>query len=86
MDTKKEAKNYLDKYFKSQYFNETDLEYKSLVRLLNKAQKAVKNNAVLPLVSNAKRTVCDCEKQAGSFDLKTNEITCWNCGKTRKAN
>lgn len=50
MDTKKEVEKYLDKYFKHQYFNETDLEYKSLVRLLNKAQKEVKNNAVLPHV------------------------------------
>ncbi len=37
MDIKKEAKKYLNKYFKSQYLNETDDEYKSLVRLLNKA-------------------------------------------------
>ena len=37
MDTKKEAKKYLDKYFKAQYLKETDDEYKSLVRLLNKA-------------------------------------------------
>ena len=37
MDTKKEAKKYLNKYFKSQYLKETDDEYKSLVRLLNKA-------------------------------------------------
>ena len=37
MDTKKEAKKYLNKYFKKQYLKETDDEYKSLVRLLNKA-------------------------------------------------
>jgi hypothetical protein len=37
MDTKKEAKKYLNKYFKAQYLKETDDEYKSLVRLLNKA-------------------------------------------------
>ena len=37
MDTKKEAKKYLNKYFKAQYLKETDNEYKSLVRLLNKA-------------------------------------------------
>jgi hypothetical protein len=43
MDTKKQAKKYLNKYFKSQYINENDDEYKSLVRLLNKAQKQVKN-------------------------------------------
>jgi len=37
MDTKKEAKKYLNRYFKAQYLKETDHEYKSLVRLLNKA-------------------------------------------------
>ncbi len=37
MDTKKEAKKYLNKYFKAQYINEDDAEYKALVRLLNKA-------------------------------------------------
>ena len=37
MDTKKEAKKYLNKYFKAQYLKETDEEFKSLVRLLNKA-------------------------------------------------
>ena len=37
MDTKKEAKKYLNKYFKAQYLKETDNEYKALVRLLNKA-------------------------------------------------
>lgn len=37
MDTKKEAKKYLNKYFKAQYLKETDDEYKSLVTLLNKA-------------------------------------------------
>ena len=37
MDTKKEARKYLNKYFKAQYLKETDDEYKSLVRLLNKA-------------------------------------------------
>ena len=51
MDTKKEAKKYLNKYFKSQYINENDDEYKSLVRLINKAQKQVKN-CNTPDVSN----------------------------------
>ena len=37
MDAKKEAKKYLNKYFKAQYLKETDDEYKALVRLLNKA-------------------------------------------------
>ena len=46
MDTKIEAMKYLNKYFKSQYINENDDEYKSLVRLLNKAQKRVKNCSI----------------------------------------
>ena len=76
MDTKKEAKKYLDKYFKAQYFNENDLEYKLLVRLLNKAQKAVKNNAVLPLVSNL---VCKCP--ICSTKMKGIELTHYKCKK-----
>lgn len=59
MDIKKEAKKYLNKYFKSQYINENDDEFKSLVRLLNKAQKAVRNCSIQP-VSNAKRTCPYC--------------------------
>ncbi|HRW21574.1 MAG TPA: hypothetical protein P5509_06345 [Bacteroidales bacterium] len=35
-------------------------------------------------VSVAKRTVCDCSKQAGSLNLLTGEFTCWNCGKITK--
>lgn len=35
MEAKKEAKKYLDKYFKEQYINEKDDEFKALVRLLN---------------------------------------------------
>ena len=42
MNTKKEVKKYLSKYFKSQYFDENDAEFKSLVRLLNKAQRVGK--------------------------------------------
>jgi hypothetical protein len=37
MDTKKEAKKYLNKYFKAQYIEETDDEFKGLVKILNKA-------------------------------------------------
>jgi hypothetical protein len=37
MDTKKEAKKYLNKYFKAQYINETDDEFKDLVKILNEA-------------------------------------------------
>lgn len=38
MDTKEEAKKYLNKYFKAQYLKEEDAEFKALVRLLNKAR------------------------------------------------
>lgn len=37
MDFRKQAKSYLDRYFKSQYINESDAEFKALVRLLKKA-------------------------------------------------
>jgi len=39
MDAKKEAKKYLNKYFKSCYLEADDHEFKALVRLINKAAK-----------------------------------------------
>lgn len=39
MDSKLEVKKYFKKYFKEQYFNKHDSEFKSLVRLINKAKK-----------------------------------------------
>jgi len=52
MDTKKEAQKYLNKYFKAQFINENDDEYKSLVRLLNKAQKQVKNCSIPAVIKS----------------------------------
>ena len=43
MNTKVEAKKYMNKYFKAQYINENDDEFKALVRLLNKSKKTVKD-------------------------------------------
>ncbi len=40
MENKKIAKKYLNKYFKSHYIEESDLEFKSLVRILNKSSKS----------------------------------------------
>ena len=34
-------KQYFNKYFKKQYFNESDLEFKSLITILNKKDKAI---------------------------------------------
>ena len=42
MDTKKEARKYMNKYFKQHYLDDNTHEFKSLVRLLNKARKPVK--------------------------------------------
>lgn len=39
MQNKKIAKRYLNKYFKSSYLEENDIELKSLVRILNKVEK-----------------------------------------------
>ena len=64
MDTKKEAKKYLNKYFKSQYINENDDEYKSLVRLLNKAQKQVKN-CTIPVVVGRSEQLPPCNNCQG---------------------
>lgn len=37
MENKKIIKKYLNKYFKNNYIEEKDIEFKSLVRILNKA-------------------------------------------------
>jgi len=79
MDTKKEAKKYLNKYFKAQYIYENDLEFKSLVRLLNKAQKAVKNRST-PAVNGQKiqsNCVHSYEHIATVRELK---FKCKSCG------
>ena len=55
MDAKKEAKKYLNKYFKAQYLKETDDEYKSLVRLLNKALR------IHDVVGQSEQLVCEHE-------------------------
>ena len=48
------AKKYLNKYFKSQYINENDYEFKALVRLLNKAQK------IRPIIEPEVKEYCSC--------------------------
>jgi hypothetical protein len=57
MDTKKEAKKYLNRYFKSQYINENDDEFKSLVRLLNKTVKNCSIPPVRALFQNFKKLI-----------------------------
>ena len=42
MDNKKIVKQYFNKYFKAQYFEESDKEFKALVRMLYKKDKEVK--------------------------------------------
>ena len=44
----------------------------------------VKNLAIADVTKVKVDLVCDCTKQAGSLNLKTNEVTCWNCGAIRK--
>ena len=39
MNNNKIARKYFNKYFKEQYFKESDDEFKSLVRILNKKDK-----------------------------------------------
>lgn len=53
MDTKKEAKKYLNKYFKAQYIKETDDEFKGLVKILNKALR------IPNVVGQSEQLVCD---------------------------
>ena len=59
MDTKKEAKKYLNKYFKAQYLKETDDEYKALVRLLNKALR------IHDVVGRNEQFYCTCSRAKG---------------------
>ena len=47
--------------------------------------KLDKNTLPIPdVVKDKVDLVCDCTKQAGSLNLKNNEVTCWNCGAIRK--
>ena len=79
MDTNKEAKKYLNKYFKSQYLKETDDEYKALVRLLNKALR------IHDVVGRSEQLVCDyCgkDKEEGLDHCECYNGTSW----VKKAN
>ena len=79
MDTKKEARKYLNKYFKAQYLKETDDEYKSLVRLLNKAL------CIHDVVGRSEQLVCDyCgkDKEEGLDHCECYNGTAW----VKKAN
>lgn len=73
MDTKKEAKKYLNKYFKAQYLKETDNEYKSLVRLLNKALR------IHDVVGRSEQLVCDSHRPDLEHFMKYSESICKNC-------
>ena len=64
MDTKKEAKKYLNKYFKAQYLKETDDEYKALVRLLNKALR------IHDVVGRSEQLPCDCNVKLAETTLQ----------------
>lgn len=63
MDNEKIVKQYFNKYFKAQYFKEDDHEFKSLVRILNKKDKQVKN---LSLGGDCV-PVCDCCDNEAEF-------------------
>lgn len=81
MDTKKEAKKYLNKYFKAQYLKETDDEYKSLVRLLNKALRIHNVVEQLPTDIEIGEMVSDLAKIAdGETEKDFDSIECPNCG------
>jgi len=43
MDNKKIVKQYFNKYFKEQYFKESDHEFKALVRILDEKDKSLEN-------------------------------------------
>ena len=60
VEYQKIVKQYFNKYFKAQYFNENDHEFKALVRILNKKDKVVKN-LTIPRVSfsEARAEVCE---------------------------
>lgn len=74
MDTKKEAKKYLNKYFKAQYLKETDDEYKSLVRLLNKALR------IHDVVGQSEQYCDDNEITHNKYRLHDGFTYCPDCG------
>jgi predicted transcriptional regulator len=79
MNTESETKKYLNKYFKSQFINEKDDEFKALVKLLNQA-KVVKN-CNMPPVSVNEVSVCSARKSYYSCDLHhDNQHGCLECG------
>ena len=75
MDTKKEAKKYLNKYFKAQYLKETDDEYKSLVRLLNKALR------IHDVVGRSEQFYCTCSRAKGLDYDEEGTPYCISCQK-----
>jgi hypothetical protein len=74
MDTKKEAKKYLNKYFKAQYINETDDEFKDLVKILNEALR------IHDVVGRSEQLVCDdCNGKQFIYSKKQDKNICLNC-------
>jgi hypothetical protein len=57
MNNKKIVKKYFNKYFKEQYLDENSHEFKSLVRILNKANRPVECEHE-PKNPNKKYTSC----------------------------
>jgi len=57
MDSKKEVSKYFNKYFKQQFFKETDTEFRSLVRLLNKAKAT--HDRVADVVGRSEQYHCE---------------------------
>lgn len=56
MENSKAIKKYFDKYFKQQFFKEADVEFKELLKILNRKDKQVKNSVFLADFS--KCTLC----------------------------
>lgn len=73
MDTKKEVKKYLNKYFKTQYIKETDYEYKALVGLLNKALR------IHDVVGRSEQLPCEHDYQHDST-CGVDITCCTKCG------
>jgi len=59
MENKAIVKKYFNKYWKEQYFKESDQEFKDLVKILNDKDKQVKNLILPVVVKQSEQLICD---------------------------
>lgn len=81
MSNKDTVKKYFNKYFKNQFFKETDSEFKSLVRILNKKNKEIselKNTSETYLQNwrQAEKEKAEIKENQAVKQIKCKHVTC----------